>query len=115
MRGLEMRSHWRSAAALAGVGALLVTVGCGSARDANGVVAQQLTAHQAGTPVVVSCEPHQRTLVRQTIVNGAVVSQVECVAAAGQEAAYAKPPMAHPLTAAPVAYRQPVRTAQPVY
>jgi hypothetical protein len=106
-----MRSHLRSAAALAGVGALLVTVGCGSVRDANGVAAQQLTANQAGAPVVVSCEPHQRTLVRQTIVNGAAVSQVECVAAAGLQTAYAQAPVA-----APAAYRYPaVRTTQPVY
>ena len=40
-----------------------------------------------GTPVVVSCEPHQRTLVRPVVVNGAAISQVECVAAAGVVAA----------------------------
>ena len=110
---LELKSHGRSAAVLAGVGALLVTVGCGTTRDANGVVAQQLTANQAGTPVVVSCEPHQRTLVRQTIVNGAAVSQVECVAVAGQQAAYAQAPVAQPV---PVAYNYPPqRVVQPVY
>jgi hypothetical protein len=113
MRGLELKSYRRSAAALAGVGALLITVGCGTTRDANGVVAQQLTANQAGAPVVVSCEPHQRTLVRQTIVNGAAVSQVECVAAVGQQVAYAPAPVAQP---APMAYSYPApRAAQPVY
>ena len=112
MRGLMLKSR-RSAATLAGIGALLVTVGCGTTRDANGVVPQQLTANQAGAPVVVSCEPQQRTLVRQAIVNGAAVSQVECVAAAGQPAAYAPAPFAQP---APVAYSYPApRAAQPVY
>ena len=115
MKGLEMNARWRSVAVLTGVGALLVTAGCGTVRDAsNGVVAQQLTANHAGAPVVVSCEPHQRTLVRQAIVNGAAVSQVECVAAAGQQAAYAEAPIAQPV-AAPVASRAPVRAAQPVY
>jgi hypothetical protein len=31
------------------------------------------------TPVVVGCEPNQRTLVRPSVVNGVAVSQVECV------------------------------------
>ncbi|MBA3885996.1 MAG: hypothetical protein H0X67_09730 [Acidobacteria bacterium] len=74
-------TQWGRAAAVAGVGALLLTVGCGGAENASSVRAQELTAAQAGAPVVVSCEPHQRTLVRQAVVNGAAVSQVECVAA----------------------------------
>ncbi len=32
-----------------------------------------------GAPVVVSCEPNQRTLVRPVVVNGATLSQVECI------------------------------------
>jgi hypothetical protein len=116
MKGLELKSHGKNVAALAGVGALLVTVGCSTARDANGVLAQQLTANQAGTPVVVSCQPDQRALVRQTIVNGAAVSQVECVAAAAQQAAYAQAPIVQPVAASPVAYSYPApRAAQPVY
>ena len=117
MRGLELKSHRRSAAALAGVGALLVTVGCGTARDAGRVVAQQLPAGQSGAPVIVSCEPHQRTLVRPAMVNGSAVSQVECVSAAvAAEAAYAQNAVAQPFAGSPV-YAQPtaVRTAQPVY
>ena len=110
MRGLQSKSYWRSAIGLAGLGALLVTVGCGSTRDANTVAAQQLTASQAGTPVVVTCEPHQRTLVRQATVNGAVVSQVECVSAVDQ-AAYAQAPLAQPMAYQSAA----VRTAQPIY
>jgi hypothetical protein len=95
MMALNMTSHLRSAAGAAGVAALLFTVGCG--RNEPGTVsAQTLTANQHGAPVVVSCEPHQRTLVRQTVVNGAAVSQVECVAA-GQPAAYGTNGLAQPV------------------
>jgi hypothetical protein len=77
---MELKSQWRTALpAIAGVGALFFTVACGT-RDVGGVAAQTLAANQAGMPVVVSCEPHQRTLVRPVVVNGATVSQVECVA-----------------------------------
>src|ERR671915_1097581 len=100
MKGLELKSHGRNVAALAGVGALLVTVGCSSARDANSVAAQQLTANQGGTPVVVSCQPDQRALVRQTIVSGTAVSQVECIPAAAPQAAYAQAPIVQPAAAA---------------
>ena len=116
MKGLVQNSQWRNVAALAGVGALLVTVGCSSARDANTVAAQQLAANPAAMPVMVSCQPDQRALVRQTIVNGAAVSQVECVAAAAQQAAYAQAPIVQPVAATPVAYSYPAqRTSQPVY
>jgi hypothetical protein len=55
-------------------------VGCG-ARDPQALSAQTLAAPaaQAGAPIVVSCEPTQRTLVRPVVVNGATVSQVECI------------------------------------
>ncbi len=76
---IELNTRWRSALlAIAGLGAALFTVACDS-RDVGGVAAQTITANQAGVPVVVSCEPHQRTLVRPVVVNGATVSQVECV------------------------------------
>jgi hypothetical protein len=102
---METKSLWSGAAAIAGLGALVFTVGCGGTQNAAGVRAQELTAGQAGAPVVVSCEPHQRTLVRQAIVNGAAVSQVQCVAADGQQA----------LTAAQAQYAQPAAYAQPAY
>jgi hypothetical protein len=73
--------QWGRAAGIAGLGALIFTVGCGGAPNAGSVHAQNLAANQAGTPVVVNCEPHQRTLVRPAVVNGMAVSQVECVAA----------------------------------
>jgi hypothetical protein len=73
--------QWGRAAGVVGLGALIFTVGCGGAPNAGSVHAQNLAANQAGTPVVVTCEPHQRTLVRPAVVNGVAVSQVECVAA----------------------------------
>jgi hypothetical protein len=82
-------SKTKAFAAVAGASALFLTVGCAGTRDLGGVSAQPLAANQAGTPVVVSCEPHQRTLVRPVVVNGAAVSQVECVAAEAQVAAAA--------------------------
>jgi hypothetical protein len=62
------------------------------------------TAGQTGAPIVVSCEPHQRTLVRPVVVNGATVSQVECIAAPQPVAQQlASQPQFVPTTAAPVA------------
>jgi hypothetical protein len=105
-----MQSPWKSAAGAAGVAALLFTVGCGT-RNSGTVAAQPLPAGQAGAPVVVSCEPHQRTVVRPTVVNGTAVSQVECVAA--QPAAYATEAAA-PVAAPRYAYA-PAPGARPVY
>jgi hypothetical protein len=80
-KGLNAR--WRTAlGATVAASALLVTFACGGTRDLTGVAAQQLTTNQAGAPVLVTCEPHQRTLVRPVVVNGATISQVECVAVA---------------------------------
>lgn len=101
--------QWGRAAGAAGLGALLVTVGCGGAQGAGSVQAQHLPATQAGAPVVVNCEPHQRTLVRPAVVNGAVVSEVECVAAdpAHVTAAQPLPPQAQAYQPAQVTYAQP--------
>ena len=117
MNAMGLKSGWRGAAgATLGIGALLVTVGCGT-RDLNGVAAQSLTTNQAGVPVIVSCEPHQRTLVRPVVVNGAMVSQVECVAAGQMPAAQA---FAADMMGVQPAYQpyqpyQQVRATQPVY
>ncbi len=90
-------SQWRYAAGAAGIGALLLTYGCGT--NAAGVRAQDVaTGQQPATPVIVSCEPHQRALVRPAIVNGVAVSQVECVSA-GEALASAQVPTA------PLVYR----------
>jgi hypothetical protein len=99
---MNMNSRVRLGAAAGGLGALLVTIGCGAAPTGAGVHAQQLAAAQPGSPVVVSCEPNQRTLVRPTMVDGVAMSQVECVSAV-QTAAYA-PQQAQPF-AAPARYR----------
>lgn len=98
MRGIQLKSLWGGAAA----GALLFAYGCGAAPQASGVQAQAVNGVQpAGAPVVVGCEPHQRTLVRPVVVNGAAVSQIECVAADAQlatAAAYAQPAGYAPVT-----------------
>jgi hypothetical protein len=86
MRVTNMKSLWGGVAA----SALLFTFGCGGTQAASGVTAQPVAAAQPQAPVVVSCDPHQRTLVRPVVVNGQALSQVECVAADGlQTAAYA--------------------------
>ncbi|HVL69468.1 MAG TPA: hypothetical protein VM364_19575 [Vicinamibacterales bacterium] len=106
MRGMQMKSLWGGVAA----SALLFTYGCGGAQNTTGVRAQELTGAQSGAPVVVSCEPHQRTVVRPAVVNGAAVSQVECVAANTQQAA-AYAPVAQP---AATGYYAPATQAQRV-
>ena len=112
MKGIELKNGWHRAGALAlGAGALFVTVGCGT-RDLTGVSAQGLAANQAGVPVIVTCEPHQRTLVRPVVVNGATVSQVECVAAG--VAPVTGEAVVTPVAAQPV-YRQLSSASQPVY
>jgi hypothetical protein len=110
MKGIELRTGWRAGALALGASALFVTVGCGT-RDLTGVAAQGLAANQAGVPVMVTCEPHQRTLVRPVVVNGATVSQVECVSAGVA-------PVTGEAVATPVAqpvYRQLSASSQPVY
>lgn len=114
MRGMHIKSLWGGVAA----SALLFTVGCGATQNTTGVRAQELAGTAAGSPVVVSCEPHQRTLVRPVVMNGATVSQVECVpadpqaaAAYAQQVAYGAPVAAQ---AAPVRYTT-ARPARVVY
>ena len=113
---MVLKSRSSALGAAAGAGALLFTVACGAApRDLNVAAAQPLAASQTGAPVLVSCEPHQRALVRPVVVNGAAVSQVECVAA-GQPAAYAANQLAAPV---PVSYGAPAyapaAAPRPVY
>ena len=113
MKGIELRTGWHRAAALAlGASALFVTVGCGT-RDLTGVAAQGLAANQAGVPVMVTCEPHQRTLVRPVVVNGATVSQVECVSAG--VASVTGEAVVAPVAQGQPVYRQLSASSQPVY
>ena len=120
MRGYQMTSAIGRVAGLGGLAALMFTVGCGGtdARlGARGVSAQEMAPSQASAPVVVTCEPNQRTLVRPAVVNGAAVSQVECVST-GQAYASADSFAGQPQVV-PVQYRaaapQPARVVREVY
>ena len=92
MRGRRKFTWGARTAAVAGLGGLLFTVGCGASQT--GVAAASVA--QPGTPVVVGCEPNQRTLVRPSVVNGVAVSQVECVSVteltASAQSAFAQQP-----------------------
>jgi len=91
----------------AGLGALVFTLGCGGVRELNAPVTSAAAA--ANTPVVVSCAPNQRTMVRPAVVNGMAVSQVECIPADPSAMAYASTADMAPI-ATPVAYRAPIAT-----
>jgi len=123
-----IRRKGAAAAAIVGLGAFAVT---GCSRDA-ALSGAQLTVAAAGAPVSVACEPQQRAVVRQIVVNGALQSQVQCssfapVGTTGSygetaPAAFAPAPAAGPVGygyAQPVAYTAPlentriVRTAYP--
>ena len=121
MIAMDFSRRWtRPAVAALGLTALAFTAACNTAPQASSAAQPfaQATApgtSQAGTPVVVSCEPHQRTLVRPVVVNGAAISQVECVAAEGVVSTAAQPQAFAPV---PVSYQQatPRRVVQqPVY
>ncbi len=62
----------------------------------------------------MSCEPQQRTLVRPVMVNGAAVSQVECITDGAALAATTALPAGGYAAPVPVAYRQPLPAATPV-
>jgi hypothetical protein len=108
---METKLRWRTVLGAAGASMLLFTFACGggTSSELTGVAAQTLTTNQAGAPILVSCEPHQRTLVRPVVVNGATVSQVECVAV-GQTVAYAHNQLAAPV---PVSYNPAANTVYP--
>lgn len=121
LRGIRFGRAFGATAAIA---ALAGTVACGT-RDTSAAAAPtpaptpaaQALAQPAATssPVVVSCEPHQRTLVRPVVVNGAALSQVECVTTdavpmVAQSSLVTAPAMA----AQPVSYRS-ARPAPVVY
>jgi len=109
MRGRNMKTMWARAAAVGGFGALLFTVGCGASQNGAAGAVQSVAAAQPGTPVVVGCEPNQRTMVRPTVVNGVAVSQVDCVST-GDVTALAQNQMAQP-AAVPVSYYNAPRQA----
>ena len=108
MRGRLMNAWGTRAAAMAGLGAILFTAGCGGAQNGAAGTAQAAAAAQPGAPVVVGCEPNQRTLVRSTVVNGMAVSQVDCVSNMEQTASV-QSQFAQP-AAVPVSYYAAPRT-----
>ena len=86
------RRWGRAAVASGSLGTLLLAIGCSGVPTQAPQPQATASAGQAGVPVVVSCEPGQRTIVKPTIVNGVAMSQVECVAAEiAQPAANAQP------------------------
>ena len=103
-----MKSLWGGVAA----SALLFTYGCG-AQNATEARAQERGGQAAAQSVIVSCEPHQRTLVRPVVVNGATMSQIECVAAETQAIASAEPVATAPQ--APAGYTYAAQRREPVY
>jgi hypothetical protein len=112
MRGYQMTSAIGRVAGLGGLGALIFSYGCGGSQMGPRAAFAPEAAAQSSAPVVVTCEPNQRTLVRPALVNGAAVSQVECVSV-GQGYASAEPSVAAQPVAAPVRYRPAsVRVAQ---
>src|SRR5215213_1192793 len=83
MRALSTNRWKQTAGAMLGVSALALTVACSATPNmtaSNLTAPAQQLASQAGVPVVVSCEPGQRTVVRPAVIDGAAVSQVECIA-----------------------------------
>jgi len=107
-----------------GLAALTASVACGTNASTNSTPSAapvsaptQMAAtvpQQNGSPVVVSCEPNQRTLVRPVIVNGATLSQIECVSNVGTTFVTQPQPAAAPIYAAPAPVYQPVRVAQTI-
>jgi hypothetical protein len=109
---ITRRSRTRLAQPILGVlamSALVASVGC-SGSTVPGMQAQSAlpdTGTQPGAPVVVSCEPNQRTLVRPVVINGATVSQVECItnAPVPVPAMFAAPAYREAIPVQRVAYR----------
>lgn len=75
--------------------------------------ARSQPAATAGMGMVVGCAPNQQTIVRPVVVNGATMSQVECVAAAPGFAPAAYAPAAGVPGAVPVSYGYAQPVAQP--
>jgi hypothetical protein len=121
MEGI-MRTLHRTAAGALGIGALAIASGCGAAGEWTGARAEAVesrgvtAAARPAAPVairevLVGCEPHQQTLIRQTLVRGREIAQVECVD--NPDAGYAAAPVHHsaPVYHGAPAYHIPPQTA----
>ena len=97
----QIRRKGAAVAAVAGLGALLV--GCGSNAFPN---AQPLSFGASGAPVSVACEPNQRVVVRQVLVNGVAQAQAESQSVAAPAGTSGFAPAAYPAAPAalPVSY-----------
>lgn len=62
-------------------GLLLTTIACAPAQQAQNAQGAVAAAVPTSTPVLLSCPAGQQPLMRQVLVNGAAVPQVECVSA----------------------------------
>jgi len=95
----HIRRTGAAAAAVAGLGALLV--GCSPA-------APNAQVQALGAPMSIACEPNQRAVVRQVMVNGVMQAQAECqsVAVGGVASAFAgaAPVAGYGGTSQPIAY-----------
>jgi hypothetical protein len=132
----------RAALGAVGAGALVVTAACSTNDDMrvramgydSGLAQPVAQQTMAGAPnangqVLVNCEPNQRALVRQVLMNGQAVAQVQCVAVEqpvygtgyGTPVSYGTGVVAprdygydtrvvQPVVQQPVVYREPVRT-----
>jgi hypothetical protein len=96
-----------AAAAVIGLGALLVGCSASARPDSN---ASFGPAAAPAAPLAVSCEPNQRALVRQVAINGALQAQVQCetvapgFAATGTTGYAAASPVAYQPGFQPVSY-----------
>ena len=127
MRIMNISNMRRAALGGLAAGALVVTAACGTSDDTrvramgydSGLaqpVAQQMAAvPNANGQVLVNCEPNQRALVRQVLVNGQAVAQVQCVAVDQQVygAAYGAPVSYGTGVVAPRDYGYDTRVVQP--
>jgi hypothetical protein len=110
----NIRQKGAAVAAVVGLGALLA--GCGANTLPN-AQAQAFGAQGAGAPIAVSCEPNQRAIVRQAVVNGVMQSQVQCESVSGASAFAPVGTTGTYGAASPVAYQpgfQPVSYTQPL-
>ena len=116
-----IRRKGAAAATIVGLGAFALA---GCSRD-TALGGAQLAAAASAAPVSVACEPQQRAVVRQIVVNGALQSQVQCETVpgyvVGTTGSFAASPVTYQPGFQPVSYAQPtalepariVRTAYP--
>ncbi|MPZ20879.1 MAG: hypothetical protein GEV06_23680 [Luteitalea sp.] len=92
----------------------LIVVGtaaaCRTNTEARTLGATDTAAGPAGVPMLVSCRTGEQVLLRQAVVNGETVSQVECVSAASPSPPVAQPDLytgaAGASSPQPLAYQQ---------